>query len=105
MRRVSTDEDAPVTKAIGNEAAANPILVRDRLITDVRADAEDGTDRPVAVDGVVFGFFFLEKIIDQPVLVPIDRKHAPAAPGISELIGPSGLSGHEREKARGANIG
>ena len=55
MRRIAADEDAPVPKAVGDEAAADPVLLRDHLVAEVRSDAKDRADRPVAIDRIEVG--------------------------------------------------
>ena len=40
MRRIPADEDPPIAKAISDEPAADPILMRDHLVVEVRSDPE-----------------------------------------------------------------
>ena len=57
MRGVAADEHAPVAKAVGDQAAADPVFLAEELVFEIGADAEDGADRGVAVDqleGLVF---------------------------------------------------
>src|SRR5262249_52949678 len=92
-------------EVIRNETSANPILVRDHLIREIRADAEDGTDRPVAVDRVVAWFLLSQRIVHEPVLAAVDRKDVAAAPRISDLVEPGRRPGTKGKKLRGANVG
>ena len=52
MRGVAADEDAAVAEAVGDQAAADPVLLAEDLVVEIGADAEDGADRPVAIDRV-----------------------------------------------------
>ena len=57
MRGVAADEHAAVAKAIGDQAAADPVLLAEDLVFEIGTDAEDGADRGVAIDrleGLVF---------------------------------------------------
>ena len=42
----------PVAEAVGDQPAADPVLLADDLVFEVGADAEDGADRGVAIDRV-----------------------------------------------------
>jgi hypothetical protein len=50
MRCVTTDEHAPIAEFVGKQAAANPILLRQDLVFEVRADAQNLPDAAIAID-------------------------------------------------------
>ena len=50
MRGVAADENASITKAVGDQSTPNPVLFRNDLIFEIRSDAEDRPDGPVPID-------------------------------------------------------
>ena len=57
MRGVAADERAALAKTVGDQAAADPVLLAEDFVFEIGADAEDGADRGVAIDqleGLVF---------------------------------------------------
>ena len=50
MRGVAADERAALAEAVGDKAAADPVFLAKDFVVEIRADAEDGADRGIAVD-------------------------------------------------------
>src|SRR5262245_17579970 len=88
MRCIAADEGAATLETIGDEPAADPVLLGDDLIFELRPDAEDGTDRPVAINRVVVRLAVVEEIVNEPALLAVDRHHRAAAPRIEGEIHP-----------------
>jgi hypothetical protein len=55
MCGIPTDEEPSVTKPIGNESAADPVLLGNDLISKVGSHAEDRTNGPIAIDRIRLG--------------------------------------------------
>src|SRR5262249_13219957 len=104
MRRIPADEDPAVAKAIRDEPAADPVLMRDHLVGEIRSDPENGADRPVTIDGVRL-LVLVEKVVHDPCLAAVDREDRAAASWIEDLAEPRRARRHAREKLRGADIG
>ncbi len=104
MRRVAAEEDAPVAEAIRDEAATEPILLADDLVAEIRADAEDGADRPIAVNRVEVRLIVLEVIVDQPRLAPVDGVDGAAATRVERDVPPRGRPAHERQQLWRADV-
>ena len=73
MRRISAKEDASIAELVRNEPATEPILLRDDLVVEIRADAENGADRAIAIDALEIGFIIAQVIVDEKGLAPVDR--------------------------------
>src|SRR5262249_34862946 len=102
---VPADEDAPVAEAVGHEATADPVLLRDQLVAKIRFDAEDRTDGPITIDRIEFELPVGEGIVDEPRLPHVDRDRAAAAAWIEREVQPGGFSGQEVQELRRADIG
>ena len=105
MRAVAADEDAPVAEPVGDETAADPVLLADDLIVEIIANAEDRTDRGVAVDRVEILLMLVEVIMDQPRLAPVDRHRVARAARIERQVHPARTPLHHLQKARRADVG
>ena len=55
MRGIAADIRAAVAEPVGHQPPPDPVFLRDHLVAEVRPDAEDGADRPVAVDRIELG--------------------------------------------------
>ncbi len=73
MRGVAADEDPAVAEAIGHQPAPDPVLLAEDFVLEPLVDAEDGTDRPVAIDRVELRLVGPQMIMDQPAVVAVDR--------------------------------
>src|SRR5262245_47404171 len=93
MRGIAADENASITKAIRDQATADPVLLRDHLIFETRPDAENRSDRPVAIDRIELGLVAVQEIVNEPGLASIDRDRGPAAPRVERKVHPCGFSG------------
>src|ERR1700688_4494273 len=91
MRRVAGDEGASVAKLLGNQPPSVPILLRDDLIVEVGADAEDGADAGVAVHGIEIALAGPHVIVHQPALAAVDRIDHAAAARIDRAGAPGAL--------------
>jgi hypothetical protein len=74
MRGVAADEGAPFAKAVGDQAAADPVFLAEDLVFEIGADAENGADRGVAIDRLEGLVFLVEVVMDQPFLAAVDRR-------------------------------
>src|SRR5215831_12257957 len=104
MRGVAADEGTPVAEAVGDEPASDPILLRDDIVAEVRPDAENGADRPVAVDRIEFRLAAVEEIVDQPPLASVDGDRGAAAARIEREIEPAALAWQQAQKLGCADI-
>ncbi len=73
MRRIAADEDPPVAETVGHQAAADPVFLAEDAVLEAFVDAEDGADRPVAIDRVELRLVGLEVVVDQPAVMAVDR--------------------------------
>ena len=105
MRGIAADEDTAVLEAIRHETAADPVLLGDHLVFELRPDPENRTDRPVAVDGIEFRLAVVEEIVDEPALLAVDRHHRAAAARIEREIHPRRLAGQQALERWRAEIG
>jgi hypothetical protein len=64
MRSITSDEHAAALEAISDQTAADPVLLRDDLEFEVRANSEDLPNRPLAINGLVIRLVIVEKIVD-----------------------------------------
>ena len=49
MRGIAADEDAAILETVGDETAADPVLLGDHLVCELRPDPEDGGEM-LAID-------------------------------------------------------
>ena len=105
VRRIAADEDAPVSKPVRHQTAANPVLLGQYLVLEIGAHAQDGADGPVAVDRIEVGFVRVQVVVQQPGLAPVDRIHIAATPRIERKRGPGRLVAQQPEQGRRAKVG
>src|SRR6185436_1294692 len=80
VSRIAGDEDASVTKLVGQQPAAVPVLFRNDLVTEIRTYAENRADGPVAIDGIEIRLVRPQIVVHEPAFAAIDRiDHAGAA--------------------------
>ena len=102
---IAAYKHSPLLEPIGDQAAADPVLLGDHLVFEVRPHAEYLADRPVAIDGIEFGFMRLQVIVDQPSVSSVDRDSRAAAARIERQIHPGVFAGKHRQEIRRADTG
>ena len=73
MRAVAADHHPAVPEPVGDEAAADPVLVGEHFIVERVVHAQDGADRRIAIDHGEILLMFVEIVVDQPRFAPVDR--------------------------------
>src|SRR5581483_10506348 len=96
---------AAIAEAVGHEATADPILLADDLVLEGIIHAENGAQRPVAIDAVELDFFGCEVIVDQPVVATVDRDGRAATARIERHGHPGRLLGDQILQRRGTDVG
>src|SRR4029077_1709737 len=86
-------------------AAADPVLLADDLVGEVGADAEDGADASVTVDGLEVFLVRHEMVVDEPGLLAVDREADAAAPRVARVAAPRAFAADEAEQFRRADVG
>src|SRR5262249_43958868 len=104
MRRLAGDEDAAVLELVGDQPAADPILLGDDLVFEAGWCADDVADRPVAVDRVVVRLVIVEKVVNKPGFLPVDRHHGAAATRVEGKIHPSRLPPQQALELEGTKV-
>ena len=94
----------PSPEAVGDQAAADPVLLAQHLVFELGTDAQDVADRPVAVDRLEVLLRAVQVIVDQPRLAAVDGDHGAAAARIERQRHP-GRRAHHRQQARRADVG
>src|SRR5262249_35621094 len=103
MRGISADENPPVTKPVSDEPAASPCLVGNHVILEVRSDAENRSNGPVAIDCIKLTLAIRQCVADDPSLAPIDCDDISAAAGVERKIDPGGLTRQKLDQLGRAN--
>ena len=88
MRRIATQEHAPVAELVGDQAAAVPIFLADDLVFEFRPDPDHQAETPVPIDRFEVRFVRAQIAVQQPGLPPINGKDVGAAPGVDRLVRP-----------------
>src|SRR5262245_19715404 len=100
MRGVAGDKDTTIVEAISDQPAANPVLLRNNLVFELGAHAQDLPDGPVPVDRIVVRLVVVEKIADEPGLLAINRHHGAAAARVEGEIHPGRRPGQQADQLR-----
>src|SRR5262245_66566559 len=82
MRGVAGDKGTATVEAISDQPAANPVFLRNNLVLELRAHAQDLPDGPVPVDRIVIRLVVVEKIWEEPGLLPINPNPVAAGAGV-----------------------
>ncbi len=102
---VAGDEDAAVAEAVGDEAAADPVFLAEDLVLEAGIDAEDGADAAIAVDRLEVFLVRHQVVVDEPVLLAVDREADAAPARVARVAAPGTLAGNEPEQLRRADVG
>src|SRR6185295_18975603 len=78
MCGVTANEGAPVPKATSHQAAADPILLAEDIVAKPVIDAENGTKCPITINALEVDLVRREMVVDQPVVLAIDRDRGTA---------------------------
>src|SRR5262245_41610659 len=92
MGGVAGDEHGSILEAIGDQPAADPVLLGDDFEIEIGPDAKNLADRPGAVYRIVVRLVVVEKIVDEPGFLPVDRNHGAAAARVEREIHPAWLA-------------
>src|SRR5262245_8215026 len=100
MRGVAGDKGTATVEAISDQPAANPVFLRNNLVLELRAHAQNLPDGPVPVDRIVIRLVVVEKIVDEPGLLAINRHHGAAAARVEGEIHPGLRPGQQADQLR-----
>src|SRR5262249_51235928 len=105
MRGVAGDERAAVAELARDQAAAVPVFLRDDLVVEVGADAENGAQASIAVDRVEIALVRLHVVVHQPALASVDGVDHPGARRVDRAGTPGTLVPLQPDQCGCADVG
>ncbi len=85
---VAADEHPPVPEPLGHQPPADPVLIGQELVFEVRPHPQDGADAAVAVHRREVPLVALEVVMDQPGLFAVDGDEVAGALGVVDVAHP-----------------
>lgn len=105
MGGVTGQKNIAVAKAVGHQAAADPVFLAQHLVLKVGAHAQNVANALVAVDRIKLGLVQVQVVLDQPVLLAVNRKHGAAAARVHGVASPGRLAGYQAHQPGRADVG
>jgi hypothetical protein len=104
MGCIAGDEDPAVAELVGDETAPEPVLLGKDLVLEALVDAEDGPDRPIAIDGLEIRLVGPQIVVNDPALPAVDRVDIARSPRVEGEGRLGGLLGLQLDQLRRADI-
>src|SRR5439155_13225038 len=103
--RIAREKDAPVAKSFSDQAPSDPVLLRNDLIREVRADAENRANAAITIYHIKIELVGPQKIENHPKLAAVNRDHIATQLRIERICHPGSFVLLLSDELRGANEG